>query len=366
MNKWTQSKQRREGARDASKKGNGGVVNTEPDVDRLVDLIRANNRPVRDEIPREKPNKRPKVVLSDAQVREINARSNKPTPQASSKSDGEFRELQTNDELVHQRKVDGLVSLVSDVSTRADTLTQVRARMSVLSKMEPDRLVSSGVGGSFTLPLGKELTGLVRLCGRIGGRGFLVEADLITIDSIMGATPANSILHVSARNALIDIQQAGTNDEKRWAIALVKQRSIEGSKGATSPCRESTPRSQTRGVDRSLQERAQLIREIRADLRQPITPAIITGIVTKLNSIDETLPHLNVDEEERKFLGIIARDTKLGAASERAKEILTSRGLPYELQKAQPLVYRDPERREPLNLFDDDSPRPIHGFWDWI
>jgi len=97
-----------------------------------------------------------------------------------------------------------------------------------------------------------------------------------------------------------------------------------------------------------------------------ITPAIITGALAERIRFDETLPHLNVDEEERKFLGIIARDTKLGAASERAKEILTSRGLPYELQKAQPLVYRDPERREPLNLFDDDSPRPIHGFWDWI
>lgn len=330
-NKYATIKKRREEARQPK------LPEMEPDVEGILMAIRSGPKTqTREEIEakRKPTEKRSKVTLTEEHVWRLNHAPRKPNQiQANRETAGSFSKLRATDESERTKEVAKIAEELSKPETQDETISRLRERVLELLKLRSDELVSQGNGGSFTLPVGRELLGLVQAGAKIAGRGLLICTDIESMRQILDRTPLNSILHVGTRAALLEIENNGTENEREWAKTQQKARIGEQIERYTTLISTETEDMREERVKE--EKRRKIRKEIRRELRCG-NGADRTEIVEKLEELEKLLPNWadQIAQDDLSLLGIIARDEKLGPAKDKAREMLDGRRISYELKKA--------------------------------
>lgn len=328
-NKFAQVKRRREEA----KKPN--FPDKTVDVEGILKTIAENRKPTEEER-RAKQNRRkegpkkPKVTLTDEQVWRLNhaPRETKETKVT------EFESLRT---LNAETAKKGILAIVGEiVEGDVARLGRVTKRIEELLGRNTNDLFEQGAMVAQTMPAGRELHRLVCILENLAGKRIISEPEIELIKRAGEKCPISSATGIAIRNALNAFEREGTADEKKWvakvrkAIPQVKERTNGPVDSLLVDSYEKTKREEREKSD----QRAKLRKDMRALMRE--RDAQDVGRWTaKLEEYEKLLPYWadQVDEEDRKHLGIIARDTKLGNASEKAREILQGLKIGWELQK---------------------------------
>lgn len=344
-NKFAQVKRRREEARKQN------FPDRPVDVEGILKTIAENRKPTEEERRakqngRKEGQKKPKVTLTDAQVWQLNHAPRE--PQVQKKAD-EFESLRTLNAETAKKEVSRIVGEIKEGDLAR--LERVTKRIEELLEGKISDLFEQGAVVAQTMPRGRELHRLICVLENLAGRRIISEQEIELIKRAGEKCPISSATGIAIRNALNAFEREGPADEKKWvakvrkgAIPQVKERARGRVDSVLVESREEAKREEREKSDR----RAKLRKDMRAVMREAGASAN-ERLTTVLEEYQKLLPDWSdrVDEEDKKHLGIIARNEKLGSASEKAREILKGLKLSWELHKEEASVDRQTRETEP-------------------
>lgn len=355
-NKFAQAKIRRAEARKQN------FPDRPVDVEGILKTIAENRGPTKEERNakqngRKKGQKKPKVTLTDAQVWQLNHVPRE--PQVQKKAD-EFESLRTLNAETAKKEVLGIVGEI--IEGDLARLGRVTKRIEELLEGKISDLFEQGAMVAQTMPRGRELHRLICVLENLAGRRIISEQEIELIKRAGEKCPISSATGIAIRNALNAFEREGTADEKRWvakvrkgAIPEIKERPRDP---VDSLLVDSYEKAKKEEKEKS-GKRAKLRKDMRALMRERDAQDMGRWAAV-LEEYEKLLPYWadQVDEEDKKHLGIIARDTKLGSASEKARKILEGLKLSWDLQRQEPVISQ-PSRTghqwnyDPRNYWED-------------
>jgi hypothetical protein len=228
-------------------------------------------------------------------------------------------------------------------------LNRIIKRINELLEGDPRGLFVEGAIAALTQPKGTELYRLVQILESLAGKRIMGEEEIKLIHKAGQTFPISSISGIAIRNSLTAFEREGTADEKKW-VAKIRKETVTVSQAPVTRHNDHSDEYRTYIEEerRKSEQRTKLRRDMRTLMREK-GPQAGERLTKVLEEYEKLLPNWadQLDEEDRKHLGIIARDEKLESASEKAKRILEGLKINWDLQRQEPSVVKKQTEPEP-------------------